>query len=66
MAKVQDGGLVVSEFELQSHRYVYFRTNALRKGIKHLNFDPGDNCYKYKYLLDEGVSKLVLLGWDGR
>ena len=34
MAKVLDYDLEVSEFELQSRNYVYFRTNTFRKGIK--------------------------------
>ena len=36
MVKVQDSGIVVREFELQSHHYVQFRTNALRKGMNPL------------------------------
>ena len=33
MAKAFDCGIVVSEFELQSHYYVPFRTNTLGKGM---------------------------------
>ena len=33
MAKVLDCGLKVSEFDLQSHYYVYFRINTLGKGM---------------------------------
>ena len=31
MVKMMDYGIVVSEFELQSHYYIHFRTNTLRK-----------------------------------
>ena len=33
VVKVLDCGIVVSEFELQSHYYVHFRTNTLGKGM---------------------------------
>ena len=33
MVKALDCGIVVSEFELQSHYYVHFRTNILGKGM---------------------------------
>ena len=33
MVKAMDSGIVVSEFELQSHYYVHFRTNTLGKGM---------------------------------
>ena len=36
MIKAIDCGIVVSEFELQSRYYVYFRTNNLGKGMKPL------------------------------
>ena len=36
MVKVLDGGIVVSEFVLQLHYYVHFRTNTLGKGINPL------------------------------
>ena len=35
MTKVQDCGLEVSEFELQSGYYVHFRTNTFEKIMKH-------------------------------
>ena len=34
MVKSQDWRMVVSEFELQSRCYVYFRTNTIGKGMK--------------------------------
>ena len=37
-AKMLDCDLKVSEFELQSHYYVHFQTNTLRKGINPLIF----------------------------
>ena len=33
MVKALDCEIVVSEFELQSHYYVHFRTNTLGKGM---------------------------------
>ena len=33
MVKALDCGMVVSEFELQSHYYVHFRTNMFGKGM---------------------------------
>ena len=36
MVNVQDFGLEVSEFELQTRYYVYFRTNTLVKGMNPL------------------------------
>ena len=36
MAKAMDCEIVVSEFELQSRYYVYFRTNTLGKGMNPL------------------------------
>ena len=36
MVKVTDCGIVVSEFEFQSHYYVHFRTNTLGKGMNPL------------------------------
>ena len=36
MVKAMDCGIVVSEFEFQSHCYVHFRTNTLGKGINPL------------------------------
>ena len=36
MIKVLDCGIVVSEFELQLHYYVHFRTNTLGKGMNPL------------------------------
>ena len=33
MVKAMDCGIVVSEFELQSHYYVNFRANTLGKGM---------------------------------
>ena len=36
MVKAMDCGIVVSEFELQSHYYVHFLTNTLGKGMKPL------------------------------
>ena len=36
MVKAMDCGIVVSEFVLQSRYYVYFRANALRKGMNPL------------------------------
>ena len=36
MVKALDCGIVVSEFELESRYYVYFRTNTLGKGINPL------------------------------
>ena len=36
MVKAMDGGIVVSEFVLQSRYYVYFRTDTLGKGINPL------------------------------
>ena len=38
MVKSLDYELEVSEFEFQSHLYVYFRTNTLGKGMNHLIF----------------------------
>ena len=32
MVKAMDCGIIVSEFVLQSHYYVHFRANTLRKG----------------------------------
>ena len=40
MVKVMDCGIVVSEFELQSRYYVYFRTNTLGKGRNALILPP--------------------------
>ena len=37
MAKVQDYGLEVNEFELQSHYYIQFQTNTLGKGMNPLS-----------------------------
>ena len=34
MVKAMDCGIVVREFVLQSHYYVHFRANTLRKGIE--------------------------------
>ena len=36
MVKALGGGIVVSEFELQSHYYVHIRENALGKGMNPL------------------------------
>ena len=36
MVKAMDFGTVVSEFELQLHYYVHFRTNTLGKGMNPL------------------------------
>ena len=36
MVKAMDCGIVVREFELQSHFYVHFRTNTLGKGMNPL------------------------------
>ena len=36
MLKALDYGIVVSEFELQSHCYIHFRTNTLGKGMNPL------------------------------
>ena len=36
MVKAMDCGIVVSEFVLQSHYYVHFRTNTLGKGMNPL------------------------------
>ena len=36
MVKVMDCGIVISEFELQSHYVVHFRTNTLGKGMNPL------------------------------
>ena len=36
MVKAMDYGIVVSEFELQSHYYVHFRANTLGKGMNPL------------------------------
>ena len=36
MVKEMDSGIVVSEFELQSRFYVYFRTNTIGKGMNPL------------------------------
>ena len=36
MVKAMDCGIVVSEFELQSHYYVHFPTNTLGKGMNPL------------------------------
>ena len=36
MVKAMDCGIVVSEFVLQSHYYVYFGTNTLGKGMSPL------------------------------
>ena len=36
MVKAMDGGIVVSEFVLQSHYYVHFQANTLEKGMNHL------------------------------
>ena len=33
MVKAMDSGIVVSEFVLLSHYYVYFRANTLGKGM---------------------------------
>ena len=33
VANVLDCDIVVSKFELQSHYYTHFRTNAIRKGM---------------------------------
>ena len=41
MAKVLDGGLEVSEFELQSRYYVHFQTNTLEKGFESHYFQEG-------------------------
>ena len=35
VVKVQDCGILVSEFELQSRYYVHFRTNTLGLSMKH-------------------------------
>ena len=36
MVKAMDCGIVVSEFILQSHYYIYFRANTLGKGMNAL------------------------------
>ena len=36
VANMLDCDIVVSKFELQSHYYIHFKTNALRKGINPL------------------------------
>ena len=36
MVKALDGGIVVSQVELQSHYYVHFRANTLGKGMNPL------------------------------
>ena len=36
MVKAMDGGIVVSEFELQSRYYVHFQTNTPGKGMNPL------------------------------
>ena len=34
MVKVLDSGIVVSNFKLQLHDYIHFRTNTVGKGMK--------------------------------
>ena len=36
MVKAMDCGIVLSEFELQSHYYVHFRANTIGKGMNPL------------------------------
>ena len=38
MVKALDCGIVLSEFEIQSHYYVHFRTYTLGRGINPLIF----------------------------
>ena len=42
IVNVMDRGIVVSEFELQLHYYVYFRTNTLGKGMNPLTLSAMD------------------------
>ena len=40
MVKVLDGNLKESEFEIQLHYYVHFRTNNLEEGMNSLIIPP--------------------------
>ena len=53
MVKVLDCGIVVSEFELQSHYYVHFRTNTIGKGMNPL-IPPRYVLYSITAVLIEG------------
>ena len=37
MVKVLDCRITISEFKLQLHYYIHFRTNTLRKGMSYLS-----------------------------
>ena len=38
IVKAMDGGIVVSEFDLQSRYYIHFRTNTFGKGMNLIIF----------------------------
>ena len=38
LVKVLDGGVIVCEFDLQSHYYVHFWTNTFEKGMNYIFF----------------------------
>ena len=40
MVKAMDYGIIASEFVLQSHYYVHFRTDTLGKGVTILILPP--------------------------
>ncbi len=56
MVKAMDCGIVVSEFEPQSHYYVHFRTNTLGEGMN-LPYAPS---YWLTNTLGEGMNPLTL------
>ena len=52
MVKALDGGIVVSEFELQSRYYVHFRTNTLGKGMNPLILSAMGSSIKIALVLN--------------
>ena len=57
VVNVQDCDIVVSEFELNSHYYVHFRTNTLGKGM---------NPFVLSYGLNSSTGRICPIGWSCR
>ena len=49
IVNAMNGGIVVSEFEIQSHYYVHFQTNPLGKGMDPLSSQLWVKWYHYCY-----------------
>ena len=64
VAKVLDCDIVVSEFELQPHYYVHFRTNTLEKGMNLLILTVMGNIISLLFFYKYGFSIKLLTKLD--